>query len=289
MLPYTENISQLRAAPSLNRGYADPKFETELTNGEDDKFWSSLTEALVYLRLCGRTFLPRTTRGVGPDFLLEVDGRRVWIEVICPAPSGVPADWLQIQPNVASAVPHEEILLRWTSAIKEKTDRLVGSAHGRRGYLETGVVAPEDAYVIAVNGCRLRHGPFPALTGISQFPYAAEALFPIGPYQLQIDRVSLQIVDRGHQHRVAVRKPSGASVPTFAFLDPRAKPLSAVWAVDFNGGTSIGNVEPSAVIHNPNAVPALPYGFLPCDDEYAARHLNDDELLFERIGPAGEG
>ena len=54
---------------------------------------------------------------------------------------------------------------------------------------------------------------------------------------------------------------------------------------DFNGGSAIGNSEPAAVIHNPNATSPLTFGFLPCDDEYAARHLSEDELLFERIGP----
>jgi type I restriction enzyme S subunit len=266
----------------IQSGLADTKFEAELSCGADDKFWPSLSEALIFQRLQGKRFLPRAAIGVGPDFLLQADGSRAWVEVTCPAPSGLPADWLELQPNVATTMPHEQILLRWTSAIREKTLKLIG-APGTAGYLQSGIVLPEDIYVIAVNACRLRHGPFPALLGISQFPYAAEAVLPIGPYQLQIDKSSLEVVGRGHQHRVAIRKPNGAAVSTYAFLDPQNRQVSAVWAADFNGCASIGNTEPSAVIHNPFAACPLPIGFLPCDDEYVAKHLNDDELLFERI------
>lgn len=267
-------------------GLADPKFETELTSESDDKFWSSVSEALVYGRLSDKTFAARPKVGVGPDFLLEDGAKRIWIEVICPAPIGVPIDWLEVQTNKVTSMPHEAILLRWTSAIKEKTEKLVGSLDGKvRGYLEQGVVAPNDVYIIAVNGCRFRHGPFPSLLGISQFPYAVEAVFPIGPYQLHIDRETLKTVGRGHQQRFTIKKPNGALVPSHAFLDPRYKSVSAVWAVDFNGYGAIGNPEPSALVHNPNALNPLQRGFLLVDDEFAAMPLEENGLLFERIGP----
>lgn len=267
-------------------GLADRKFEAELTSESDDKFWSCVSEALVYDRLRDKTFAPRSNVGAGPDFLLEVTQKRIWIEVICPAPVGVPVEWLQIQINQVTSMPHEAILLRWTSAIKEKTEKLVGSPDGKvRGYLEQGVVSPNDIYVIAVNGCRFRHGPFTALLGISQLPYAAEAVFPIGPYQIQIDRETLKSIGHGHQQRFTIKKPNGASVPSHAFLDPRYQPISAIWAIDFNGCGAIGNSEPSALIHNPNAINPLPRGFLQVDDEFAATPLAGNELLFERIGP----
>lgn len=269
----------------LASGLADPKFETELASGSDAKFWSSLSEALIFQRLRGKVFAPRSSVGSGPDFLLELGSKRRWIEVTCPEPTGIPADWLQIQSNVAMSVPHDAILLRWTNAITTKTDALLGKADGtKKGYLQKGPVAPEDIYVIAVNGCQMRHGPFPSLHGISQFPYAAEAVFPIGPYQLRIDSETLQIVGRGHQHRLAIKKPNRSAVPTHAFLDPRNQMVSAVWAVDFTGVGAIGNPEPSALIHNPYALNPLPRGFLAVDDEYEATPVGDDELLFQKIG-----
>lgn len=266
-------------------GLADRKFEIELMDDSDDKFWSCISEALVYKRLRDKVVTSRSNVGVGPDFLLQVGQKRVWVEVICPAPTGVPADWLDIQIGQVTSMPHEAILLRWTAAIKEKTDKLVGSFDGRvRGYLEKGIVAPEDIYVIAVNGCRLRHGPFSALLGISQFPYAAEAVFPIGPYQVRVDCDMLEPIVASHEQRFSIKKPKGALVPTYAFLDPRFKPVSAVWAIDFNGCGVIGNSEPSALIHNPYANNQLPQQVLQVDEEYMATPLNDSELLMQRVG-----
>jgi type I restriction enzyme S subunit len=179
--------------------------------------------------------------------------------------------------------PHVDILLRWTSAIKAKAEQLLGDRKGTiQGYLKDGIVGPDDAYVIAVNGCRLRSGPFPALLGISQFPFAAEAVFPIGPYQIQIDRETLKKVGDGHQHRPFVKNKNGSDVPAYTFLDPYFAPISAIWAVDVNGTSAVGGLEPMVVIHNPNATNPLPLKFLPSDADYACTSQASD-LLLERI------
>lgn len=269
----------------LASGLADKKFESELTSGSDAKYWSCLSEALIFQRLRGKVFAARSNVGNGPDFLLEFESKRIWIEVTCPEPTGIPSNWLQIQTSSVTSLPHEAILLRWTSAIKTKADGLLGGSDGTElGYLQTGLVSSDDIYVIAVNGCQMRHGPFPSLHGISQFPYAAEAVFPIGPYQLQIDKETHEIIGRGHQHRLEITKPNGSPVSTHTFLDPRYQMVSALWAVDFTGFGAIGNAEPSALIHNPKAINPLPRGFLVVDEEYEAMPLGDDELLFQKVG-----
>lgn len=275
----------------VGSGLADPKFVSELTSGSEQKFWACISEALVANRLRGRQFGVRSSRGKGPDFLLMNGSHKVWIEVVCPEPVSLPANWLNPQPGTVIHFPHEEILLRWTSAIKAKAEALIGSADGRQeGYLRSGLVAPGDAYVIAVNGCRLRSGPFSALVGISQFPFAVEAVFPVGPYQLRIDRETLEVVERGHQHRPYVLNKNGSEVPAYTFLDPRFNLISAIWAVDLNGGSAIGNTEPTAIVHNPNATNPIPVGFLPADDEYLA-NPEGDEYVLNKVGTrdAGDG
>ncbi len=273
----------------VGRGLADTNFVRELTLGQDSRFWSCLSEALLADRLSSKTFPDRSIVGEGPDFLVMDGDRKVWIEVICPEPRGVPADWLN--PDEGSTnFPHEDILLRWTAAIKEKAEKLLGKADGTiNGYLQTRVVASNEAYVIAVNGCQLRSGPFAALFGISQFPFAAEAVFPIGPYQLRINRDTLEVVGRGHQHRPYVINRNGAQVPAYVFLDQRFNPVSAIWAVDVNGGTVIGNSEPMVVIHNPNAINPISIGFLPADNEYVATPCSADEFLLEKIQRTSDG
>lgn len=264
----------------IKSGLADPKFQSELAHESDQKFWSCVSEALVAGRLCDKKFGQRKTVGEGPDFLVLDGDRKVWIEVICPEPKNVPNDWLNPKSGEAISFPHEEILLRWTSAIKAKVEILIGrEGETSSGYIASGVVAPKDAYVIAVNGCRLRSGPFPALMGISQFPFAAEAVFPIGPYQVKIHKETLETVGGAHQHRPYILNKNRAQVPALTFLDSRFNPISAIWALDLNGESIIGNSEPSAVIHNPNALNPVPVGFLSADHEYVAIRDRDNFVL----------
>jgi hypothetical protein len=260
-------------------GFADAKYLRELISRTESKFWSCVSEALIFDRLKPQ-LAPRTSVGTGPDFLLSCGEKKLWVEVVCPEPVGLPQQWLNIQANTAITFPHEAILLRRTNAIKDKAERLIGRADGRTpGYLESGVVSPNDIYVIAVNGCRLRNGPFSALNGISQFPHAVEAVFPVGPYQIRIDRSTLQTVGKGYQERFHITKPTGSNVPTFAFLDDRYAPVSAIWAVDFNGESVVGNSEPSALVHNPNALQPVPRGTLDADVEFIASPSGGGFLL----------
>jgi hypothetical protein len=263
----------------VESGLADHKFVTELTSGDDQKLWSCLSEALVAARVADLNPVPRG-QGRGPDFLINGPKGRIWIEVVCPGPGDLPKSWTEQTFGVARSVPHEAILLRWTSAIKAKAEALLGSADGASpGYLAAKVVAPEDAYVIAVNGCRLRGGVFSQFEGISQYPNAVEAVFPVGPMQITINRDSLEVVDRGHQFRPYIIKTSGAHVPADTFLDPRFSPISAVWALDLNGESVFGNREALAVVHNPLARVSLPIGLLPGDAEYVAEPGEDEYVL----------
>ncbi len=263
---------------------ADSNFTKELCSGSEQKFWSHVSEALLAACLRKSGLTPVPSRGGGPDLLVIGKGRKVWIEVICPEPTGLPSDWATFKPGSVIDVPHEQILLRWTSAIKEKSEKLLGSLDGAiKGYLEKGIVASGDAYVIAVNGCRLRHGPFPELLGISQFPFAVEAVFAIGPYQIIINRDTLEQTGAGHQHRPLISKPKGRPVPACTFLDARFQPVSAIWAVDVDGTSAIGNPEPMAVIHNPNAINPIPTGYLPAHDEYVATPIGTEEFELNRL------
>lgn len=264
----------------LESGLADPQFLAAICSDDEQRFWSRVSEALVAQRLSTKNFGPRPKKGEGPDLLLVDGGRRIWVEVVCPEPVGIPDQWLNPQPGVVHHMPHEEVLLRWTAAIHAKARRLFeGTAPGKKGYLEGGLVEANDAYVIAVNACRLRSGSFSELHGISTFPYAAEAVFPIGPYQINIDRETLEVVGRSHQHRLHVRKASGANVSTYMFMDPAYEAVSAIWALDLNGGSACGNQEPAVVIHNPLAKNPVAQGLLPADAEYVASDEGDSYEL----------
>jgi hypothetical protein len=269
----------------IKSGLADPNFTKELCSGSENRFWSRVSEALLAARLkkIGLTLEP--SYGGGPDFSVDDNRRKIWIEVICPEPTGLPLDWMEPEMGKVISFPHERILLRWTSAIKEKADKLLGSLDGTvKGYIEKGIVASGEAYVIAVNGRQLRSGhSFPQLHGISQFPFAVEAVFAVGPYQMTIDRNTLKQTGAGHEHRPLISKPKGAPVPAYTFLDGRFQPISAIWAVDIDGTSAIGNSEPMAVVHNPNAVNPISTGLLPAHNEYVATPIGEDEYELKRI------
>ena len=268
----------------VKSGLADSNFTKELCSGSEQRFWSRVSEALLAERLKNIGLTPEPSHAGGPDFLVIENGRKIWIEVICPEPTGIPSDWIEPEMGTAISFPHEQILLRWTSAIKEKAEKLLGSLDGTvKGYIEKGIVASGDAYVITVNGRQLRSGPFPQLFGISQFPFAVEAVFAVGPYQIKIDRDTLKQTGAGHQHRPLITKPKGAPVPAYTFLDERFQPISAIWAVDLDGTSAIGNSEPMVVVHNPNAVNPIPTGFLPAHDEYVATPIGTEEYELNRL------
>lgn len=269
-------------ARHVELGLGDANLADKLCSGGEARYWQQLSEILLGHELLEAGLALRPSHN-GPDFLLEHEGRKIWIEVICPQPSGIPAEWLAQPTGKAFDYPHDATLLRWTSAIKEKAEKLLGNpAKELKGYIDKGVVGEKDAYVIAVNACLLRGPHFPSITGISQFPYAVEAAFSIGPLTIYIDRNTLQASGSGHQHRPIIKKPNGVAVPVYTFLDPIFRPVSAIWATDIADTWVIGNGKPMAVVHNPEAANPVSVGLLPAYDEYIATPAGSGEYALEQ-------
>jgi hypothetical protein len=276
----------------INTNLVDQNAEQRLCSNDHAEFWQQLSEVLLADKLV-RTGIAVKHAADGPDFLCEVDGRRIWIEVITPEPKGLPDAWINhVVGNVVS-LPHQELLLRWTSAIKEKAEKLMGRIDrntGARvpGYLERGIVGAADAYVIAINSRLLRGfgGAFPELVGISQFPFAVEATLAVGPIQVVIDRDTSEAGPPIHQHRVHIRKSNGADVPANTFFDPAFSPISAIWAVDIDELIVIGEPRPMIVVHNPLAANRIPTKWMPAQAEYEARDRGDHFELVKSEGNA---
>lgn len=268
----------------LQSGLGDRKAEQCLCSDDTWTYWQQLTEVLLAKELVRATLSPRHS-SEGPDFLVSHDDVKVWIEAICPTPQGLPQSWTVASPGTVTNLPHEEILLRWTAAIKEKAEKLIGNdGRGVKGYLTKGIVGPADVYVIAINGRLLRGGSpaFPELLGISQLPYAVEATFSVGPQVVQIDRATGHVTGSGHQHRPVIPKMSGAKVPADTFLDPVFAPISAIWAIDIDERVLLDKTEATVVVHNPMATKPLPKGLLPAHSEYVATDLGS-EFRLDRV------
>ena len=267
---------------------ADTHFEQELCSGNDAKFWQRLSEALFAHQLLGLGLSLQPTRDHGPDILLQHGGRKIWIEVICPEPTQMPDGWLDVN---STDVPHTEILLRWTAAIKDKTEKLLGDptekkkSKNKTGYIKDGVVGPQDSYVIAINGRLLRGKAISRLNGISQYPYAIEAVFGLGPLQLKVYPDTPDNTDATHQYRPVIFNRTKAPVSTAIFLDPAFSPISAIWAADIDESSMLGKAIPMAVVYNPNATNPISQRVLPALwDFVASERGKDDYLLSQQPG-----
>lgn len=267
----------------LANGYGDGNAEQRLCSPDLNIYWQQLSEVLLAHQLTTARIV-FSHQAAGPDFRIDDNGQRVWIEVVTPTPANVPAEWLAPANNGVRDFPHQEILLRWTAAIKAKADALLGNAENS-GYLASGIVAPDDCYVIAVNGRLMRgyDGALDALYGISQFPFAVEATLAVGPLQVRFERETLEASEPEHQQRYEIRKPRGLPVPADTFLDAKFAPISAIWATDVDEFTLLDRPAKMVAVHNPGAIQPVPVGLLPAHDEYVARNLDENTYQLDRI------
>jgi type I restriction enzyme S subunit len=216
----------------------------------------------------------------GPDFRFEHDGLTVWVEAISPEPKGLPADWMTGPvPGEfkVGSLPQREILLRWTAAFKEKWDKL-------QSYRKNGIVREGDAYVIAINGCQL--GAFPLNHGISQFPFAAEAVYCVGPLAVPVNTDSGKMGQAFITEQNSILNANAAPVPTSPFVDPAYEGVSAIIACSMDRSDEASL--PIDVIHNHFARVRVPERILGSEgDEWVTDPVapGDSEIELRKLGP----
>lgn len=217
----------------------------------------------------------------GPDFGFEHQGVTIWVEAISPEPTGLPADWMNTPASgqfTVGTFPHEEILLRWTAAYKEKIKKLAR-------YRAVGIVSSADAYVIAVNGCQF--GAFLTEYGISTLPLPIETVFPVGPLALRVDRDTRRVKGATVTERFNIKSRNGSPVPTTSFVNPAHGSVSALigFARDRFDGVSL----PLRIVHNPLAQVRVATGVLTTEgEEWIASPLGStlSEFMLEQSSPA---
>jgi len=278
--------------------FKDRKFYQDFTDGSDSHFYAYIWEMVLAQHLIERG-LDINSADEGPDFRIKYKETTIWLEAICPSPVGLPEQWLNLPSSgevCVGSVPHEAMLLRWTSALKEKKEKLTGrfitnSDTGEEkikpGYLQNGIVGAHDAYVIAVSACRLGHGHTLLHTSISQLPFAVEAAFPIGPIEIVVDRMTMETVEQRHSYRGSIKKPNGADVPTDSFLNPAYSSVSAILGTPAGINAACGDAYPVALVHNPLATNKLPVGILGADEEYVAEDKGDHYELHQVVRRRG--
>jgi hypothetical protein len=259
-------------------GLADSHFVDEVTCLADGKFWGRVWEAMLYrhlltLGLSFRNVRVTKSKQPGPDFGIVHEGQTIWIEAVTPEPKDIPQDWLA--PNYGEvkmrSKPHEQMLLRWTSVLKDKRDKL-------KSYIEKNIIASTDCTVIAVNSCRLFDFARDDL-GRSGWPIAVEAVFPLGPRAAPITLDGKPDGETEPVPRYTIRKPNDEDIPTGNFLDPCYADVSAIvgcYQKDMDNGALL-----LTVVHNPLARVPLPRGILGANSEkeYVAEIKGDNYIL----------
>ncbi|MGY3396466.1 hypothetical protein ACVWW6_009057 [Bradyrhizobium sp. USDA 3311] len=228
----------------LAHGLANAHFVKEFTNGKQQTFSQRLWEMLLGAHLIAQGFDLHSPEH-GPDFRFESGGLTIWIEAVSPEPKGLPPDWMR-DPKPGEfqtgTVPHDQILLRWTAAFKEKAEKLAR-------YRKDGIVKDGEAYVIAIGGAQL--GMMPLDHGISRLPYVVEAVLPVGPLAFAVDHDTGKIGDGHVSERFAIRNANGSPVATTPFVDPAYAHVSA--AIGFSRDRASGPNLPMYAVHNPLA------------------------------------
>jgi hypothetical protein len=259
-------------------GCADKNFCKEIGSADDGQFWSRVWEAILYKRFHDLDWKISGV-GVGPDFRLMATNCKALVEATVPAPDGLPEEWLSMHDGVYS-MPHEEMVLRWTSSLSTKSKKHLVD-------IEKGVVSASEPFVIAINSCRLSSFGRPDEFGISQWPFAVEAVFPIGPLAIPVHRETGEFGEKYQSLRFSINKREGVDISTGNFLDPEYAHVSALLGcascfVDERVAVRYCRLPPMFIVHNPLATNPLPRGWLPGALEYFAEEKEPGEYLLSR-------
>jgi hypothetical protein len=201
----------------------------------------------------------------GPDVLVVVDGRRVWIEAVCgtggqpglPDSVVAPPPPEPGRPGNAYSVPWDRIALRIRSSVEEKKTKF-------ERYLQGGLVDATDSLLIALNVYEIPHA------SLDSPRYVTRALYGIGNQVLCMALTdSPTVVDSTYEQLPLIPKLStGAPVGTQPFIDGSMASIAAA-IVSVHCAASAAHKPPDLTLY-PNLTASLPWkvGALPVPHEW---------------------
>ena len=192
--------------------YADPHFLDEFPRHFHQR-WFEMYLTVSLIRSGFEIQCPKP----GPDILLNLDGRRVWIEAVCATPGeegkvdSVPKPLM----NVWARVPMDQCVLRVAQSLKAKSKKF-------EDYLQHETVSPEDLLVVAINVRMLREDPYVG-------DIMKKALYGMGDPVFLISRDTRQVADAHREGIESIKKESGALVGVQPFFDGSMQHISSMW------------------------------------------------------------
>jgi hypothetical protein len=248
---------------SRHRPYADPNFLRDIRCQLHPRFW----EMYLTVAFLDRGYELHKHADGGPEFGIEVAGRRYWFDAIAPGP-GTGPDAVPPGPS------QEQLLLRYLSALETKRQQW-------KKDLERGRVCENDGYIVAINDRGIDDWSW---TG-STMPYIVHALYGLGHPVVLLNRQTGKTAGSGYQHRPAISKLSSATVSSQCFAASECPEISAALYSSVNAANYPSVLgEDFMVLHNTDPAVPLPAGALHCAGEY---RFDDEGLHMRHAADAG--
>jgi hypothetical protein len=240
--------------------FADKHAQLDAQKHFRERFW----EMYVACAFLKRGVQIHKAGDAGPEFYFKVDRRRVWVEAVAPGAGEGPDKVPAIVFGDAYTVPDDKVVLRFTSVVQAKLQKL-------KSDVSKGLLGEDESVILAINSRGVPHAPYPA-----RIPYFVKAVLPFGNLTLEIDRATKAVMDQYHVYHPEIHKENNAPVSTAIFLDPSSAQIAAV----IHSGVDCANRPVSIgaefdVLHNPSANTPLPRSlFRWC----AQHHFSENEL-----------
>lgn len=237
--------------------YADPHFLHEIKIQFHQRFW----EMYLAVTFLDRGYeLHRHKRG-GPEFGIDVNGKRYWFDAVAPTgghgPDAVPQ--LEHGRLEASRVPQEQIILRITGSLAAKRAKWQQD-------IKQGRVSANDGFVIAINDRGIRW----AWLG-GEMPYVVKGLYGFGNLAVSFDRATMEIIESSHEHRPKIAKAAGTQISSQPFTAHECPEVSAVLYSSVDAANFPGVLGADfMILHNIDPRVPLPLGAMRFYREYWA-------------------
>jgi len=272
-----ERRSWIESMWNMCEEYVENNFQKELATV--GRFTQKTWELVIctFLIKSGLNILRRN--GEGPDFLIEIANKKIWIEATAPSIGNV--DPAPQRPELKSGeiytdggnieIIYRQKILRFISAIRNKSNRADTSQYFKSK--KSGLINENDCYVIAVNGYEF--------SGIVTDPMflLRRSLFAAGC--LSYRRLSDGSLSKGeylYEPVVIKIKPDGTqeNIPTDIFTNDAYSEISAVIYSPEHIINTVGDLDRLGrtifLIRNPFAKNPLPDVFLKIAHELIFRN-----------------
>ncbi len=220
-----KNEGCLRAQMNCNnlwfdfREFSDNNFVSDFPINFHQR-WFEMYLTVFFIRSGLKVTCPKP----GPDILLEIDGRRIWIEAVCPTPGepdypdSVPEPpdiQSQSEPLRSRPVPFKQYAMRVCNSLGSKQAKF-------KNYLRKEIVGQNDFMVIAIN-----------VAGIPLLCYNMEetmirSLYGVGNKYFSVDPMTGRSVGSGRMYNREIEKKTGGRIGVEPFIDGGMKHVSAV-------------------------------------------------------------